>query len=100
MRKCNILVRKGKEHSRRHAAQKSRKQFLPGGHHKAGGVDGSWGIKGAGPLIVIPGGNAQIADRLQEAEKAWGGLWAVKAEGSPEFDKQPMDLIIEEGIIR
>eukprot|EP00972_Heterocapsa_arctica_P017510 2585647-Heterocapsa_arctica.AAC.1 len=30
------------------------------------------GIESAGPLIVIPGGNAQIADRLKEAEKAWG----------------------------
>eukprot|EP00972_Heterocapsa_arctica_P012049 1767205-Heterocapsa_arctica.AAC.1 len=34
------------------------------------------GNKSAGPLIVIPGGSAQIADRLKEAEKAWGGLWA------------------------
>eukprot|EP00972_Heterocapsa_arctica_P104460 15394095-Heterocapsa_arctica.AAC.1 len=24
----------------------------------------------------IPGGSAQMADRLKEAEKAWGGLWA------------------------
>eukprot|EP00972_Heterocapsa_arctica_P045280 6684415-Heterocapsa_arctica.AAC.1 len=34
------------------------------------------GNKSAGPLIVIPGDSAQIADRLKEAEKAWGGLWA------------------------
>eukprot|EP00972_Heterocapsa_arctica_P048133 7098034-Heterocapsa_arctica.AAC.1 len=34
------------------------------------------GNKSAGPFIVIPGGSAQIADILKEAEKAWGGLWA------------------------
>eukprot|EP00972_Heterocapsa_arctica_P110351 16245628-Heterocapsa_arctica.AAC.1 len=33
------------------------------------------GNKSAGQLIVIPGGSAQIADRLKEAEKPWGGLW-------------------------
>eukprot|EP00972_Heterocapsa_arctica_P088798 13094251-Heterocapsa_arctica.AAC.1 len=41
------------------------------------------GKKGAGPLIVIPGGSAQIADKLKEAEKALGGLWAVEAEELP-----------------
>eukprot|EP00972_Heterocapsa_arctica_P004287 637545-Heterocapsa_arctica.AAC.1 len=34
------------------------------------------GNKSAGPLIAIPGGSAQMADRLKEAEKTWGGLWA------------------------
>eukprot|EP00972_Heterocapsa_arctica_P060138 8870726-Heterocapsa_arctica.AAC.1 len=58
------------------------------------------GNKGAGPLIVIPGGSAQIADRLKEAEKKWGVLWAVDAEDLPEFDKQPMDLITEDEIRR
>eukprot|EP00972_Heterocapsa_arctica_P043148 6362242-Heterocapsa_arctica.AAC.1 len=41
------------------------------------------GNKSAGPLIVIPGGSAQIADRLKEAEKAWRGLWAVEADELP-----------------
>eukprot|EP00972_Heterocapsa_arctica_P069043 10202488-Heterocapsa_arctica.AAC.1 len=75
-------------------------------------VDNSWahakndiyiwtrGNKGAGPLIVIPGGSAQIADRLKEAEKAWGGLWAVEAEDLPEFEHQPMELITEDKIRR
>eukprot|EP00972_Heterocapsa_arctica_P005126 761616-Heterocapsa_arctica.AAC.1 len=30
------------------------------------------GKQGNGPLIVIPGGSAQISDRLKEAEKTWG----------------------------
>eukprot|EP00972_Heterocapsa_arctica_P018387 2715939-Heterocapsa_arctica.AAC.1 len=34
------------------------------------------GNTSAGQLIAIPGGSKQIADRLKEAEKAWGGLWA------------------------
>eukprot|EP00972_Heterocapsa_arctica_P089129 13143371-Heterocapsa_arctica.AAC.1 len=38
------------------------------------------GTKSSGPLIVIPGASAQMADRLKEAEKAWGGLWAADAD--------------------
>eukprot|EP00972_Heterocapsa_arctica_P000136 21146-Heterocapsa_arctica.AAC.1 len=34
------------------------------------------GNRSAGPLIVIPGGSSQIADRLKEAEQTWGGLCA------------------------
>eukprot|EP00972_Heterocapsa_arctica_P000827 116072-Heterocapsa_arctica.AAC.1 len=39
----------------------------------------------------IPGGSAQMADRLKEAEKAWGGLWAVEAKDLPEFENQPTE---------
>eukprot|EP00972_Heterocapsa_arctica_P028594 4206700-Heterocapsa_arctica.AAC.1 len=41
-----------------------------------------------------------MADRLKEAEKVWGGLWAVEAEELPEFEKQPMGLITEDEIKR
>eukprot|EP00972_Heterocapsa_arctica_P091268 13466945-Heterocapsa_arctica.AAC.1 len=58
------------------------------------------GNKGAGPLIVIPGGSVQMTDRLKEAEKVWGGVWAVEAEELPEFEKQHMDLITEDEIRR
>eukprot|EP00972_Heterocapsa_arctica_P071630 10581575-Heterocapsa_arctica.AAC.1 len=58
------------------------------------------GNKTAGPLIVIPGGSAQIADRLKEAEKARGGLWAVEADDLPEFEEQPMEPITEDEIRR
>eukprot|EP00972_Heterocapsa_arctica_P051934 7638873-Heterocapsa_arctica.AAC.1 len=58
------------------------------------------GTKSSGPLIVIPGGSAQIADRLKEAEKAWGGLWAVDADELPEFENQPMEPITEDEIRR
>eukprot|EP00972_Heterocapsa_arctica_P029775 4386806-Heterocapsa_arctica.AAC.1 len=58
------------------------------------------GNKSAGPLIVIPGGSAQIADRLKEAEKTWGGLWAVEADELPEFEDQPMEPITEDEIRR
>eukprot|EP00972_Heterocapsa_arctica_P008218 1202760-Heterocapsa_arctica.AAC.2 len=58
------------------------------------------GNKCAGPLIVIPGGSAQIADRLKETEKAWGGLRAVEAEDLPEFENQHMELITEDKIRR
>eukprot|EP00972_Heterocapsa_arctica_P069173 10220789-Heterocapsa_arctica.AAC.1 len=54
------------------------------------------GTRSTGPLIVIPGGSAQIADRLKEAEKAWGGLWAVEADELPEFEEQPMKPITED----
>eukprot|EP00972_Heterocapsa_arctica_P110257 16233979-Heterocapsa_arctica.AAC.1 len=30
------------------------------------------GKQGNGPLIVVPGGSAQISDRFKEAEKSWG----------------------------
>eukprot|EP00972_Heterocapsa_arctica_P019011 2807057-Heterocapsa_arctica.AAC.1 len=75
-------------------------------------VDNSWahkkkdiykwikGTKSSGPLIVIPGGSAQIADRLKEAEKAWGGLWAVEADELHEFEDQPMEPITEDEIRR
>eukprot|EP00972_Heterocapsa_arctica_P024660 3637341-Heterocapsa_arctica.AAC.1 len=59
-----------------------------------------WGNKSAGPLIVIPGGSAQIADRLKETEKAWGGLWAVEVDELPEFEDQPMEPITEDEIRR
>eukprot|EP00972_Heterocapsa_arctica_P111750 16427859-Heterocapsa_arctica.AAC.2 len=63
--------------------------------------DGDYGgNKSAGPLIVIPGGSAQMADRLKEAEKAWGGLWAVEANELPDFEDQPMDIIIEDEMRR
>eukprot|EP00972_Heterocapsa_arctica_P056350 8312829-Heterocapsa_arctica.AAC.1 len=75
-------------------------------------VDNSWarkkqdiyrwirGNKTKGPLIVIPGGSAQVADILKEAEEAWGGLWAVEAKDLPEFEDQPMEIISEDEIIR
>ncbi len=56
--------------------------------------------KSAGPLIVIPGCSAQVADRLKEAENAWRGLWAVEAEDLPEFEDQPMEIITEDEIRR
>eukprot|EP00972_Heterocapsa_arctica_P005984 881108-Heterocapsa_arctica.AAC.1 len=56
--------------------------------------------QGSGPRIVIPGGSAQISDRLKEAAKAWGGLWAVDAEELPDFEQQYMDLITEDEVIR
>ena len=49
---------------------------------------------------MIPGGSAQIADRLKEAEKAWGGLWAVEADELPEFENEPMEPITEDEIRR
>eukprot|EP00972_Heterocapsa_arctica_P005737 848167-Heterocapsa_arctica.AAC.1 len=58
------------------------------------------GNKSAGPLIVIPGGSAQLANILKEAEKAWGGLWAVEADELPEFEDQPMKPIAEDEIRR
>eukprot|EP00972_Heterocapsa_arctica_P080638 11885255-Heterocapsa_arctica.AAC.1 len=58
------------------------------------------GKQGNGPLIVIPGGSAQVKDRRKEAEKAWGGLWAVSAEDLRNCDKQPMDLIYEDEVRR
>eukprot|EP00972_Heterocapsa_arctica_P052638 7746344-Heterocapsa_arctica.AAC.1 len=60
----------------------------------------SMGTKSSGPLIVIPGGSAQTADRLKEAEKAWGGLWAVEADELPEFENEPMEPITEDEIRR
>eukprot|EP00972_Heterocapsa_arctica_P101163 14911856-Heterocapsa_arctica.AAC.1 len=75
-------------------------------------VDNSWahkkkdiyiwirGNKSAGPIIVIPGGSAQIADILKEAEKAWGGLWAAEADELPEFEDQHMEPITEDEIRR
>eukprot|EP00972_Heterocapsa_arctica_P004508 670316-Heterocapsa_arctica.AAC.1 len=44
------------------------------------------GKKGQGPVIVLPGGSAQMRDKLKVAEEAWGGLWVADAEDSPEFD--------------
>eukprot|EP00972_Heterocapsa_arctica_P075951 11200737-Heterocapsa_arctica.AAC.1 len=58
------------------------------------------GNRSAGPLIVIPGGSAQMADRLKEAETTWGGLWAVEAAELPEFENQPMEPITEDEIRR
>eukprot|EP00972_Heterocapsa_arctica_P112064 16429706-Heterocapsa_arctica.AAC.1 len=43
-------------------------------------IDGSEG-KSAGPLIVIPGGSAQMADRLNEAEKTWR-IMGCRSRGS------------------
>eukprot|EP00972_Heterocapsa_arctica_P023455 3455469-Heterocapsa_arctica.AAC.1 len=31
--------------------------------------------KGQGQLIVLPGGSAQMIDRMRVAQEAWGGLW-------------------------
>eukprot|EP00972_Heterocapsa_arctica_P080247 11828198-Heterocapsa_arctica.AAC.1 len=58
------------------------------------------GTKTTGPLIIIIGGSAQIADKLKEAEKAWGGLWAVEADELPAFEDQPMEPITEDEIRR
>eukprot|EP00972_Heterocapsa_arctica_P081675 12038627-Heterocapsa_arctica.AAC.1 len=63
-------------------------------------TDGSKAQRITGPLIVIPGGSAQIADTLKEAEKAWGGLWAVEADKLPDFEDQPMEPITEDEIRR
>eukprot|EP00972_Heterocapsa_arctica_P051673 7602230-Heterocapsa_arctica.AAC.1 len=41
-----------------------------------------------------------MADILKEAEKAWGGLWAVEAEDLPECENQPMEIITEDEIRR
>ncbi len=41
-----------------------------------------------------------MADILKEAEKAWGGLWAVEAEDLFEFENQPMEIITEDNIRR
>eukprot|EP00972_Heterocapsa_arctica_P048063 7088377-Heterocapsa_arctica.AAC.1 len=95
MKKYNILVRKGKEHSVEGLRLKEVVSdcFMEDITKQEDVIRGN---KSAGPLIVIPGGSAQIADRLKEAEKAWGGLWAVEAEDLPEFENQPMELIIED----
>eukprot|EP00972_Heterocapsa_arctica_P013190 1938297-Heterocapsa_arctica.AAC.1 len=105
MKKYNILVRKGREHTEEGVRLKKltfnctmdditkqeeivaklrdniKTERSQRWRHWA---DNSWahkkkdiyrwikGSKSAGPLIVIPGGSAQIADRLKEAEKAWG----------------------------
>eukprot|EP00972_Heterocapsa_arctica_P109404 16110191-Heterocapsa_arctica.AAC.1 len=58
------------------------------------------GNNSAGPLIVIPGGSAQMANILKEAGKTWGGLWAVEAEDLLEFENQPMEIISEDEIRR
>eukprot|EP00972_Heterocapsa_arctica_P037351 5497181-Heterocapsa_arctica.AAC.1 len=49
------------------------------------------GTKSAGPLIVIPGGSAQMADILKEA---------VEAEDLPDFENQHMEIITEDKIRR
>eukprot|EP00972_Heterocapsa_arctica_P025279 3724046-Heterocapsa_arctica.AAC.1 len=41
-----------------------------------------------------------MADRLKEAEKTRGGLWAVEADELPEFEDQPMEPITEDEIRR
>eukprot|EP00972_Heterocapsa_arctica_P106647 15708707-Heterocapsa_arctica.AAC.1 len=41
-----------------------------------------------------------MKDRLKEAAKAWGGLWAVEAEDLPDFEKVPMAPITEDEVRR
>eukprot|EP00972_Heterocapsa_arctica_P095833 14138457-Heterocapsa_arctica.AAC.1 len=52
----------------------------------------SMGTESSGPLIVIPGGSAQIADRLKEAEKAWGGLWQWRQMSYLSLKMNPWNL--------
>eukprot|EP00972_Heterocapsa_arctica_P062075 9152135-Heterocapsa_arctica.AAC.1 len=89
MKKYDILVRKGKEHStegyrlkklvnncfmddfvkQEEMVSKMRADINNERYQRwRHWVDNSR----ARPLIVIPGGNAQMADRLKEAEKTWG----------------------------
>eukprot|EP00972_Heterocapsa_arctica_P071298 10531359-Heterocapsa_arctica.AAC.1 len=67
-------------------------------------VDNSWahktkdiyrwikGSKSAGPLIVIPGGSAQMADRLKEAEKTWGDSGRLKRMNYQNLRTSPWNL--------
>eukprot|EP00972_Heterocapsa_arctica_P063158 9317659-Heterocapsa_arctica.AAC.1 len=85
MKKYNILVRKGKEHS-----TEGRKGLEAEGRHQQ--------LKNS--KMEALGGSAQMADRLKEAQKAWGGLWEVEAEDLPELENQPMEIITEGKIRR
>eukprot|EP00972_Heterocapsa_arctica_P027911 4105134-Heterocapsa_arctica.AAC.1 len=51
------------------------------------------GKKGQGQLIVLPGGSAQMNDRMKVAQEAWGKLWVVDAEDLPQFDDEVMEPI-------
>eukprot|EP00972_Heterocapsa_arctica_P035038 5159359-Heterocapsa_arctica.AAC.1 len=48
----------------------------------------------------MPGGSAQVKDRLKVAEETWGGLWVVDAEDLPTFENQQMSPITEDEVRR
>eukprot|EP00972_Heterocapsa_arctica_P068832 10172379-Heterocapsa_arctica.AAC.1 len=58
------------------------------------------GKKGQGQLIVLPGGSAQMSDRMRVAQEAWGGLWVVDAEDLPQFGDDEMGPIAADEVKR
>eukprot|EP00972_Heterocapsa_arctica_P084057 12383499-Heterocapsa_arctica.AAC.1 len=67
------IVEKLRENIKTERTQRWRRWVVNSWAHKEKNIY-RWikGTKSIGPLIVIPGGSAQIADRLKEAEKTWG----------------------------
>eukprot|EP00972_Heterocapsa_arctica_P098004 14459498-Heterocapsa_arctica.AAC.1 len=53
-----------------------------------------------GQPIVIPGGSAQMSDRMRVAQEASGSLWVVDAEDLLQCEDNYMEPITADEVIR
>eukprot|EP00972_Heterocapsa_arctica_P087309 12875415-Heterocapsa_arctica.AAC.1 len=56
--------------------------------------------KSQGQLIVLPGGSAQMSERMKVAQEAWGKLRVVDAEDLPQFDDEVIEPITADEVRR